>query len=202
MTEAERERTTAQRQVEDLNRQRESITSYLDELRHLLGNDPVPSLSTLERAEKAEAEFAASRTAPARTKATARPQAQGAPTAPGVARPKGRPAPVSAAAAQAQSVDEAPAGADVATDEAVEPPSGEARPRDEGPAAIADGRVPAGDGGSGTASSDAGLSPADHDVATSRAVDPATTDATDATDAAEPVGDASPATATPANEQV
>ena len=33
MTESERERTTAQRQVEDLSRQRESITSYLDELR-------------------------------------------------------------------------------------------------------------------------------------------------------------------------
>ena len=36
MIEAERERTTAQRQVEDLNRQREAITTYLDELRSLL----------------------------------------------------------------------------------------------------------------------------------------------------------------------
>ena len=53
MTESERERTSAQRQVEDLNRQRESITSYLDELRNLLGNDPMPSKQTLERAQKA-----------------------------------------------------------------------------------------------------------------------------------------------------
>jgi cell division septum initiation protein DivIVA len=37
MSMAERERITAHRQVEELNRQRESITAYLDELRGLLG---------------------------------------------------------------------------------------------------------------------------------------------------------------------
>ena len=58
MTEAERERTTAQRQVEDLNHQRESITSYLDELRSLLGHEPVPTTAALEKAAKAEAAFA------------------------------------------------------------------------------------------------------------------------------------------------
>ena len=55
MTESERERTSAARQVEDLNRQRESITSYLDELRNLLGHNP--DRATLERASRAEAAF-------------------------------------------------------------------------------------------------------------------------------------------------
>ena len=55
MIESERERTSATRQVEDLNRQRESITSYLDELRNLLGHNP--DRATLERATRAEAAF-------------------------------------------------------------------------------------------------------------------------------------------------
>ena len=55
MIESERERTSATRQVEDLNRQRESITSYLDELRNLLGHNP--DRATLERASRAEAAF-------------------------------------------------------------------------------------------------------------------------------------------------
>jgi hypothetical protein len=40
--EAERERISVQRQVDDLNRQRESITGYLEELRGLLGATPMP----------------------------------------------------------------------------------------------------------------------------------------------------------------
>jgi hypothetical protein len=85
MTEAERERTTSQRQVEDLNRQRESITSYLDELRSLLGHEPVPSKAALEKAAKAEAAFSATGAErPAERKprtAKASPDATGEPTA-------------------------------------------------------------------------------------------------------------------------
>ena len=90
MVEAERERTTAQRQVEDLNRQREAITSYLDELRNLLGNDPVPSRLTLQRASQSEANFAAASTRP-----RADTPAKGSPKGTeGSARTvKGRPAP-------------------------------------------------------------------------------------------------------------
>ncbi|MDR3202624.1 MAG: hypothetical protein LBT54_05790, partial [Bifidobacteriaceae bacterium] len=45
--EAERERAAVQRQVDDLNRQRESITVYLEELRGLLGATPLPSLDAV-----------------------------------------------------------------------------------------------------------------------------------------------------------
>src|SRR5690625_2930855 len=54
MSEAERERTTAQRQVNDLNRQREAITGYLDELRSLLGQDPAPNEQMLARVAQVE----------------------------------------------------------------------------------------------------------------------------------------------------
>ena len=55
----DRERSAAQRQVDDLNRQREAITTYLDELRSLLGGDPIPSRRTLEKASAAEESFRA-----------------------------------------------------------------------------------------------------------------------------------------------
>jgi cell division septum initiation protein DivIVA len=45
VNDSERERSMAQREVEELNRQRESITGYLDDLRSLLGADPVSNLA-------------------------------------------------------------------------------------------------------------------------------------------------------------
>ena len=96
LTESERERTTAARQVEDLNRQRESITTYLDELRNLLGHDP--DRAALERARRAEAAFKKEQTKP-----VGHPQRRGRrrqARAPGTARPSPvrRPCPAAAAA--------------------------------------------------------------------------------------------------------
>ena len=96
MIESERERTSATRQVEDLNRQRESITSYLDELRNLLGHNP--DRATLERASRAEAAFEKEqKSAPARPRR--RPRVPTRPRPGEAARPasrptKSRPAPV------------------------------------------------------------------------------------------------------------
>ena len=42
--EAERTRRAAQRQVDELTRQRDSITGHLDQLRHLLGAMAVPAV--------------------------------------------------------------------------------------------------------------------------------------------------------------
>jgi len=42
--EAERSRSSAQRQVDELTRQRDSITSHLAQLRQLLGGAPLPSM--------------------------------------------------------------------------------------------------------------------------------------------------------------
>ena len=49
--EALNERATAQRTVEKLERQRESIASYLDEMRGLLGSPTARSISGLEPLE-------------------------------------------------------------------------------------------------------------------------------------------------------
>ncbi|MFN0284330.1 MAG: cellulose-binding protein, partial [Kineosporiaceae bacterium] len=45
--EAERNRRAAQRQVDELIRQRDSITGHLDQLRHLLGAGPAPQLDKI-----------------------------------------------------------------------------------------------------------------------------------------------------------
>jgi ElaB/YqjD/DUF883 family membrane-anchored ribosome-binding protein len=49
-SEAERNRRAAQRQVDELIRQRDSITGHLDQLRHLLGSMSVPGLDKLAAA--------------------------------------------------------------------------------------------------------------------------------------------------------
>ena len=49
VADAERERAAAQHEVEELNRQRESITGYLDDLRSLLSNDPIGNLAAATR---------------------------------------------------------------------------------------------------------------------------------------------------------
>ena len=54
-TELDRERRSMQRQVDDLIRQRDSITGHLDQLRHLLGSMPVPGLEKLADAANAAA---------------------------------------------------------------------------------------------------------------------------------------------------
>jgi cell division septum initiation protein DivIVA len=61
VTDAERERSLAMREVEELNRQRESITSYLDDLRSLLGQEPATGLAAASKrqAQQEEAEAAA-----------------------------------------------------------------------------------------------------------------------------------------------
>jgi cell division septum initiation protein DivIVA len=56
VSDAERERTMAAREVDELNRQRESITTYLDDLRGLLTADPVGNLA---RASRLQAEHEA-----------------------------------------------------------------------------------------------------------------------------------------------
>jgi cell division septum initiation protein DivIVA len=60
--EAERHRRAAQRQVDELIRQRDSITGHLDQLRHLLGAGamPVPGLEKLTAAAAASAAAAES----------------------------------------------------------------------------------------------------------------------------------------------
>jgi len=49
VTDAERERSLASKEVEELNHQRESITTYLDDLRSLLSSDPVNNLAAASR---------------------------------------------------------------------------------------------------------------------------------------------------------
>jgi hypothetical protein len=46
--EAEQNRRSAQREVDELTRQRDSITGHLDQLRALLGQPPVPTPSYTE----------------------------------------------------------------------------------------------------------------------------------------------------------
>ena len=60
VADAERERTAAQHEVEELNRQRESITGYLDDLRSLLSNDPIGNLAAATRLKAPEVEASAS----------------------------------------------------------------------------------------------------------------------------------------------
>jgi len=50
--EAERTRRAAQRQVDELVRQRDSITGHLDQLRHLLGAMSVPGVGQLNQASQ------------------------------------------------------------------------------------------------------------------------------------------------------
>ncbi|MBC7298210.1 MAG: hypothetical protein H5T82_04880, partial [Demequina sp.] len=49
VTDAERERSLASKEVEELNHQRESITTYLDDLRSLLSSDPVNNLAAASK---------------------------------------------------------------------------------------------------------------------------------------------------------
>ncbi len=49
VTDAERERALASSEVDELSQQRESITSYLDDLRALLSSDPVNNLAAASR---------------------------------------------------------------------------------------------------------------------------------------------------------
>jgi hypothetical protein len=60
--EAERTRRAAQRQVDELTRQRDSITGHLDQLRHLLGAMSVPGLAQLNAAVQPPAVEAAAKT--------------------------------------------------------------------------------------------------------------------------------------------
>ena len=46
--------------MEELNRQRESITGYLDDLRSLLSNDPIGNLAAATRLKAPEVEASAS----------------------------------------------------------------------------------------------------------------------------------------------
>ena len=52
VTDAERERSLANKEVEELNTQRESITSYLDDLRSLLSADPIHNLAAASKLVK------------------------------------------------------------------------------------------------------------------------------------------------------
>ena len=61
VTDAERERALANKEVAELNQQRESITAYLDELRTLLAADPVQNLAAASKLAKAHADKDAKR---------------------------------------------------------------------------------------------------------------------------------------------